>query len=47
MNDKVTPMATAPVSTPSDENKTGTQTAPAKTVEETKVEPATVPAAKS
>jgi len=47
MNDKVTPMATAPVSTPSDENKTGPQTAPAKKVEETKVEPATIPATKS
>jgi len=40
MNDKVTPMATAPVSNPSDENKAGTQTAPAKKVEESKVEPA-------
>jgi len=47
MNDKVTPMATAPVSTPSDENKAGTQAAPAKKVEEAKVEPATIPAAKS
>jgi len=47
MNDKVTPMATAPISTPSDQSKTGAQAAPANKAEEAKVEPATVPAAKS
>jgi hypothetical protein len=47
MNDKVTPMATAPVFTPSDQNKTGTQAAPGAKVEEVKAEPATIPAAKS
>jgi len=47
MNDKVTPMATAPVSTPSDESKIGTHAEPVKKAEEAKAGPATIPAAKS
>jgi len=46
MNDKVTPIATAPASTPSDESKTGTQAAQAKKVEEAKAGPGTIPTAK-
>jgi hypothetical protein len=47
MNDKATPMATAPVSAPSDENRTGTQTAPVNKIEETKIGPTAEPAVKS
>jgi len=47
MNDKITPMAATPVSTPANETQTGPQTAPVKKAEEPKTEPATIPAAKS